>query len=177
MLKKYEENVYLISQIFGSEPIDESDDDDNSSASDAIPENEPMEEEENDDNDGNDVNDEKLPSDLPPALIESIGSLSKNRKELEQAYQKIFAEQQSLEKFQDEELDSFEGMNKDFHQLFHELKQAKLKKADIEGYFKRSKELGVYADSHPAIITIEGPSTKPAQRPFTEMENIDYDKL
>eukprot|EP01022_Parablepharisma_sp_SALTPOND_P033316 TRINITY_DN88461_c1_g1_i1.p2 TRINITY_DN88461_c1_g1~~TRINITY_DN88461_c1_g1_i1.p2 ORF type:complete len:251 (+),score=37.74 TRINITY_DN88461_c1_g1_i1:116-868(+) len=168
MLKKYEENVYLISQVFGHEPIS-SDEDDLPSDSDSEGEN-GLEEAMSDDYEFS----KKI---LPAESREKLESLSKHREELEQAYQKIFTEQQSLERYQDEELDTFENSNKDFHQLFHELKQAKLKVNDIESYVKRAKGLGVFADTHPALSVIEGQSPRQAQRPFSETDHVDYAKL
>ncbi len=168
MLKKYEENIYLISQIFS--PNDATFENDSESDSDsAAGEFSPM---------GNESLPEEELKSLPEECRSQLSELSKNRQELEQAYQKIFAEQQTLEKFQDEELDTFENSNRDFHQLFHELKQTKMKFGDIDHYVKKAKELSVFADTHPAMSAImEGQSPKQAQRPFTDSDHIEYEKL
>ena len=163
MLKKYEENVYLISQIFDSEPI-ESDDESLSCESDAESENHIL----------NEDTIATFANSVPEKLYGQLKQIFEERKELEQEYQKIFADEQNLEKFQDEELDRFENSNKDFHQLFHELKQAKLKVPDVEGYIKRAKEIEVFPDTHPAILNIEGRSAQKIQRPFADNEHIDY---
>jgi len=172
MLKKYEENVFLISQIFGNEPIDLSSSDSENSEPET-----PESYQNNEEPMKDTILSEQEIKELPIEYQQKLDEISKNRKELEQAYQKIFSEQQNLENYQGDELDSFENYNKDFHQLLHELKQSKLKHSDIENYIKRSKELGVYADTHPALLNIEGKSPKQVQRPFLENEQIQYEKL
>ncbi len=162
MLKKYEENVYLLGRIFSNEPVDASDD--SVSAS------------ENEDKSAE--GDVDMSGDPEVAAWESrLAQLAEERKGLEAEYQKIFTEQQSLEKYQDEELDSFENSNKDFHQLLHSLKQGKLKFADIDNCSKKAKELGVFADTHPALLALDGQTPRQSQRPFTDTDHIEYLKI
>lgn len=164
MLKKYEENAYLMCRIFGNEIIDSESD---SSDSDNKTE-EQMQTE---------VNLAALEGSIPKSVYEELKELSKEREELEQEYTKVDNDQQKLEEFQDDELDTFENSNKDFHLLFHELKQAKLKSADIECYIKKAKDLGVFPDTHPIIMALEGRSNHRPQRPFSDKETVEYIKL
>ncbi len=174
LLKKYEENVYLIGQIFSNDEIVLSDEDSDSALGE---EDEPMPE-------GPKVAATPAPAEKPAAATlpetgdqQRAQGLAEERKGLEAAYQRIFAEQQSLEKYQDEELDNFENANKDFHQLLHDLKQAKLRPHDIEEYIKKAKELAVFADTHPALMVLEGQSPRQAQRPFSDSDHVEYIKL
>ena len=161
MLKKYEENAYLICKIFGNDPIDsESDSSDSDSKEDQ-----------------SEMNLSSLENSIPNHIYEELKEQAKERQELEQEYSKVDNEYQKLEEYQDGELDAFENSNKDFHQLFHELKQAKLKGGDIETYIKRAKDLEVFPDTHPMIMALEGKSTQKLQRPFSDKETVDYIKL
>eukprot|EP00826_Nyctotherus_ovalis_P037125 TRINITY_DN3368_c0_g1_i1.p1 TRINITY_DN3368_c0_g1~~TRINITY_DN3368_c0_g1_i1.p1 ORF type:complete len:161 (-),score=69.63 TRINITY_DN3368_c0_g1_i1:126-608(-) len=160
MLKKYEENAYLICKIFGSEPIE--------SGSDSSDSEELAAEE---------VNLAMLEKAVPRETFEEMKELSKERQELEQEYAKVYNDQQKLEEFHENELYNLEISNKDFHQLFHKLKQAKLQPSELEGCIRRAKELGVFPNTHPTIMALEGKNTLKLQRPFADNENLDYIKL